>query len=152
MQRSMKRSTKHRRNDSLILYFVLSLIWILVFPFSVLLTVLATGFSLFEKNLPVGQMIVLVSIFACSIPINLALFGVVVHPIFRINRHQGMIRGATLVGMVLFSWYLGTQSVRGIDSLYHPIAGIPFACASFATFLCYLSNRDFRPAFLRLFN
>jgi hypothetical protein len=145
MQRTMKRSTKHRRNDSLILYFVLALIWILVFLLSVLLALAATGASLIANTLPVGLAIVLLLILACSVPINLALFGIVIDPILCTNRHQRITHGATLCGLVVFSWYIGSQSVRGIDSLNHPIAGIPFACASFVTFLCYLAAfSDFR--------
>lgn len=135
----MKRSARFSHNRSFLGYIVASFAWIVIFVATSPIIAMAPNSGMLTNTLPVGLVIIFLSIVACSFPINLALFGIVVDPLVRSTRHNLAVRITLMIGMVALSWYLGIKSVRGIETLNHPIVGIPFALGACGAFICYMT-------------
>lgn len=135
----MNRSARLSHNRSFFGYIVASFAWIVMFVATSPTIAMAPNSGMLTNTLPVGLVIIFLSILACSFPINLALFGIIVDPLVRSTCHKPAVRIALMIGMVAFSWYLGITSVCGIEALNHPIVGIPFALGACSAFICYLT-------------
>lgn len=134
----MHRLDKRSRRKSIFPCVVASISWIVTFVLTTLIFVIATKPGLPSSAPPIGLVVIFLSIIACSIPINMALFGMVVDPVLRCSRHKTPLRLALLIFIVAFSWYVGAQSLQGIESLNHPFVAFPFAAGACSAFFCYL--------------
>ena len=120
------------------------LVWILIFHVSLLILSMAKGHAMPGGSFPIGMFIVLILISACSIPINLAIYGMVVDPLLRSSSQPRVISLVMLASVCAFSWYAGIQIFpRDYDS-EHFLVGLPFAIASILAFACYLSIASLR--------
>lgn len=120
------------------------LVWILIFHVSMLILSMAKGHAMPGGSFPIGMLIVLILISAFSIPINLAIYGIVVDPLLRSSSQPRVISLVTLASVCAFSWYAGFQTFPRDNDSEHYLVGLPFVIASIVAFACYLSISSLR--------
>ncbi|MCU0713854.1 MAG: hypothetical protein MUC43_17485 [Pirellula sp.] len=110
-----------------------------MFHVSLLILSMANGHALPVGSIPIGMLIVLISISACSIPLNLAFYGIVVDPLLRSSSQPRLISWVLLASICAFSGYVGNQIFPRASDAGSVLVGLPFVIASVVAFASYVS-------------